>query len=84
MLAEQAAAAGVTINLQQVDPGTFFATGKYLNWTFSQDYYSYTPYLNQVSQSFLGPSSPFNETHLNNRTTPPVQHGQRHGRSGEA
>jgi peptide/nickel transport system substrate-binding protein len=66
VLAEQAAAAGVTINLQQVDPGTFFATGKYLNWTFSQDYYSYTAYLNQVSQSFLGSASPFNETHLNN------------------
>jgi peptide/nickel transport system substrate-binding protein len=68
VLAEQAAAAGVTINLQQVDPGTFFATGKYLNWTFSQDYYSYTAYLNQVSQSFLGSNSPFNETHLNNHT----------------
>ena len=67
VLAEQAAAAGVTINLQNVDPGTFFATGKYLNWTFSQDYYSYTPYLNQVSQSFLGSASPFNETHLNNQ-----------------
>jgi peptide/nickel transport system substrate-binding protein len=67
VFAEQAAAAGVTVNLQQVDPGTFFATGKYLNWTFSQDYYSYTAYLNQVSQSFLGSASPFNETHLNNQ-----------------
>jgi peptide/nickel transport system substrate-binding protein len=66
VLAEQAAAAGVTIKLQQVDPGTFFATGKYLNWTFSQDYYSYAAYLNQVAQSFLGSASPFNETHLNN------------------
>jgi peptide/nickel transport system substrate-binding protein len=66
VLAEQAAAAGVTIKLQTVDPGTFFATGKYLNWTFSQDYYSYAAYLNQVAQSFLGPASPFNETHLNN------------------
>jgi peptide/nickel transport system substrate-binding protein len=67
VLAEQAAAAGVTIKLQQVDPGTFFATGKYLNWTFSQDYYSYAAYLNQVAQSFLGSLSPFNETHLNNK-----------------
>jgi peptide/nickel transport system substrate-binding protein len=66
VLAEQAAAAGVTIKLQQIDPGTFFATGKYLSWTFSQDYYSYAAYLNQVAQSFLGPASPFNETHLNN------------------
>jgi peptide/nickel transport system substrate-binding protein len=66
VLAEQATAAGVTIKLQQVDPGTFFAPGRYLNWTFSQDYYSYAAYLNQVAQSFLGPASPFNETHLDN------------------
>jgi peptide/nickel transport system substrate-binding protein len=66
VLAEQAAVAGVTVKLNQVDPGTFFATSKYLNWTFSQDYYSYAPYLNQVAQSFLGSASPFNETHSNN------------------
>jgi peptide/nickel transport system substrate-binding protein len=64
VLAEQAAAAGVTINVKQVDPGTFFGPN-YLSWTFSQDYYSYAPYLNQVAQSFEGSSSPFNETHLN-------------------
>jgi len=60
-----AAAAGVTIKIHQVDPGTFFGAN-YLSWTFSQDYYSYAPYLNQVAQSFLGSSSPFNETHSNN------------------
>ncbi|HEY2693581.1 MAG TPA: ABC transporter substrate-binding protein [Streptosporangiaceae bacterium] len=65
VLAEQAAAAGVTIKIHQVDPGTFFGAN-YLSWTFSQDYYSYAPYLNQVAQSFLGSSSPFNETHSNN------------------
>jgi peptide/nickel transport system substrate-binding protein len=65
VLAEQALAAGVTIKIQTVDPGTFFATGKYLNWTFSQDYYSYAAYLNQVAQSFL-PNAPFNETHTDN------------------
>jgi peptide/nickel transport system substrate-binding protein len=64
VLAEQAAAAGVTIKVKQVDPGTFFGSN-YLSWTFSQDYYSYAPYLNQVAQSFLGSSSPFNETHRN-------------------
>jgi peptide/nickel transport system substrate-binding protein len=64
VLAEQAAAAGVTVKIKQVDPGTFFGDN-YLNWTFSQDYYSYSPYLNQVAQSFLGSSSPFNETHEN-------------------
>ena len=65
VLAEQAAAAGVTIKTHTVDPGTFFGDN-YLSWTFSQDYYSYAPYLNQVAQSFLGSSSPFNETHSNN------------------
>jgi peptide/nickel transport system substrate-binding protein len=63
VFAEQAKAAGVTVNLNKVAPATFFATGKYLNWTFSQDYYSYSSYLTQVAQSFLGPASPFNETH---------------------
>jgi peptide/nickel transport system substrate-binding protein len=65
VFAEQAAAAGVTIKIKQIDAGTFFAQGNYLSWPFSQDYYSYAPYLNQVAQSFLGSSSPFNETHLN-------------------
>ncbi len=63
VLAEQAAAAGVTVKIKNVDPGTFFGDN-YLNWTFSQDYYSYAPYLNQVAQSFL-PTGPFNETHEN-------------------
>jgi peptide/nickel transport system substrate-binding protein len=61
VLAEQAKAAGVTITLKNVPPGTFFGDN-YLNWTFSQDYYSYFPYLTQVGQSML-PASPYNETH---------------------
>jgi peptide/nickel transport system substrate-binding protein len=65
VLKQQAAAAGVTINLSTVQPGTFFATGKYLEWTFSQDFYNYSPYLGQVAQSML-PASPFNETHNHN------------------
>jgi peptide/nickel transport system substrate-binding protein len=65
VLAEQAKAAGVTINLKTVDPGVFFGNN-YLQWNFSQDYYSYAPYLSQVSQSFLGDVAPFNETHTNN------------------
>ena len=55
-------AAGVTINLKQVDPTTFFGPN-YLHWTFFQDFYNYSPYL-QVAQSLL-PTSPFNETHWN-------------------
>jgi peptide/nickel transport system substrate-binding protein len=64
VFAEQAAAAGVTIRLQNVPSGTFFGPN-YLQWTFSQDYYPYSPYLAQVAYSML-PTSPFNETHTNN------------------
>ena len=53
VFAEQAAAAGVKVNIKQIDAGTFFGSN-YLNLPFSQDYYSYAPYLNQVAQSFLG------------------------------
>jgi peptide/nickel transport system substrate-binding protein len=61
VLQQQAKAAGVTISLKQVDPTTFFGPN-YLHWTFSQDFYNYSPYLAQVAQSLL-PASPFNETH---------------------
>jgi len=63
VLAEQAQAAGVTISIKNVPPGTFFGPN-YLQWNFSQDYYSYFPYLTQVAQSML-PGSPYNETHNN-------------------
>jgi peptide/nickel transport system substrate-binding protein len=61
VLAAQAKAAGVTINLNNVPPGTFFGPD-YLKWPFAQDYYNYYPYLSQVAESML-PGSPFNETH---------------------
>jgi peptide/nickel transport system substrate-binding protein len=64
VLAEQAAAAGVKISLKQVTSGTFFGPN-YLSWTFSEDYYNYSPYLPQVAFSML-PTSPFNETHTDN------------------
>jgi peptide/nickel transport system substrate-binding protein len=64
VLKEQAAAAGVTVNLQNVPPGTFFGPD-YLQRAFSQDYYPYSPYLAQVAYSML-PGSPFNETHTDN------------------
>ena len=64
VLAAQAKAAGVTINLDNVPPGTFFGPD-YLRWTFAQDYYNYYPYLSQVAESML-PGSPFNETHTGN------------------
>jgi peptide/nickel transport system substrate-binding protein len=66
VLAEQAKAAGVTIKLSNVPSSTFFGKN-YLSWTFSQDFYNFSPYLAQVAQSML-PASPFNETHTNNST----------------
>jgi peptide/nickel transport system substrate-binding protein len=63
VLQQQAKQAGVTISLKTVDPTTFFGPD-YLHWTFSQDFYNYSPYLAQVAQSML-PTSPFNETHWN-------------------
>jgi peptide/nickel transport system substrate-binding protein len=64
VLAEQAKAAGVTIKLNNVPSSTFFGKN-YLSWTFSQDFYNFSPYLAQVAQSML-PTSPFNETHTHN------------------
>jgi len=66
VLAEQAKAAGVTIKLSNVPSSTFFGKN-YLSWTFSQDFYNFSPYLAQVAQSMLA-ASPFNETHTNNST----------------
>jgi peptide/nickel transport system substrate-binding protein len=65
VLKEQASAAGVTINLDDVSTTTFLGPPNYLSWTFSQDFYTYDPYLMQVSTSML-PTSPFNETHTDN------------------
>ena len=64
VLAAQAKAAGVTIKINNVPPGTFFGPN-YLKWTFAQDYYNYYPYLSQVAESMLD-GSPFNETHTSN------------------
>ena len=66
VLTEQAGAAGVTIKLDNVSTPTFFGP-KYLSWTFSQDFYTYTPYLTMVATAML-PTSPFNETHTNSST----------------
>jgi peptide/nickel transport system substrate-binding protein len=66
VLKQQAVAAGVTIEIDEVTPTTFFGKN-YRSYTFSQDFYSYTPYLTMVATSML-PTSPFNETHTNSPT----------------
>ena len=62
VLVQQAKAAGVTINLNNVPSTTFFGPN-YLKWVFAQDYWDYNPYLSQVAQATL-PNSPFNECHF--------------------
>lgn len=66
VLAEQAAAAGVTINLNHVTVTDFFGSS-YLKWPFAQDYWYYNFYLPQVALATL-PTAPFNETHFNDPT----------------
>ncbi len=66
VFAQQASAAGVTVNLRQVT-GTEFYGNNYLKWVFAQDYWYYSKYLPQVAQATL-PTSPFNETHWDDPT----------------
>ncbi len=61
---QQASAAGVTVNLNQVSASNFFGPNYYTKVPFAQIYYDYSPYLSQVAQTFL-PTSPFLETHFN-------------------
>lgn len=61
VLAEQAKAADVRINLRQVDVGTLFGD-KFLTWLFAVDFWSTRNYLSTVALALL-PTSPFNETH---------------------
>jgi peptide/nickel transport system substrate-binding protein len=61
VFAQQAKAAGVTVNLKIVDGATFYGD-QYLKWTFAPDFWGTRGYLGQVAAGSL-PSSPFNETH---------------------
>jgi len=62
VLAQQAKAAGVTVNLRQVTPTEFYGPN-YLKWTFAQDYWYYFGYLSQVTQATL-PNAYYNECHF--------------------
>jgi hypothetical protein len=64
---QQASAAGVTVNLNQVSANSFLRAELLHQVSFSQIYYDYSPYLSQVAQNFL-PTSPFPETHFNDPT----------------
>lgn len=64
VLAQQAKAAGVTINLRQLTVTDFFGPN-YLKWPFSQDTWQYFPYFPMVAFGELS-NSPANETHFSN------------------
>jgi peptide/nickel transport system substrate-binding protein len=61
VFAEQAKAAGITVNINKVDPGVFYGDN-YLKWTFAQDFWFSRGYLPQTAQGSL-PDSAYNETH---------------------
>ena len=62
VFAQQAKAAGVTVNLSMLPTTTFYGPN-YLKWVFAQDFYYYSPYMLQVTDAFL-PTSPYNEPHF--------------------
>jgi peptide/nickel transport system substrate-binding protein len=64
VFAQQAKAAGVTVNLNDITSSDFFGPN-YLSWTFAQDYWNYYPYFSNVLQGTLA-GAPFNECHVNN------------------
>ncbi|MFL5952878.1 MAG: ABC transporter substrate-binding protein [Gaiellaceae bacterium] len=61
VFAQQAKAAGVTINVKILDGGTFYGP-QYLKWPLSTDFWGSRNYLSQVAAGSL-PTSPYNETH---------------------
>jgi len=61
VFAQQAKAAGVTINVKILDSGAFYGA-QYLKWPFSTDFWGTRNYLSQVAAGSL-PTSPYNETH---------------------
>jgi peptide/nickel transport system substrate-binding protein len=64
---QQAQAAGVTVNINQVSASDYFGPNVYTKVPFGMIYYNYSPYLSQVNQTFL-PTSPYQETHFNDPT----------------
>ncbi len=61
VFANQAKAAGITVNVRKVDPGEFYGDN-YLKWDFAQDFWFSRGYLPQTAQGSM-PDAPYNETH---------------------
>jgi peptide/nickel transport system substrate-binding protein len=64
VFAEQAKAAGVTVNVKKTDSGVFYGED-YLSWPFAQDFWYTRNYLAQAGQCTM-PGAPYNETHWEN------------------
>ena len=65
VLAQQASEAGLTIKLRQINATDFYSSG-YLKYPFTQDYWTYFPYLPQVSFATV-PGAPYNATHFDDK-----------------
>ncbi len=61
---EQAKAAGVTVNVKNVDSSVFWGD-QYLSWPFAQDFWYTRNFLLQSGQATM-PGAPYNETHWEN------------------
>ncbi|MER6992913.1 ABC transporter substrate-binding protein [Saccharopolyspora hirsuta] len=61
VFAQQAADAGITVNIRRVDTGEFFGD-MYLSWDFAQDFWFTRNFLAQAGSGSLA-DSPYNETH---------------------
>jgi peptide/nickel transport system substrate-binding protein len=61
VFAQQAKAAGVTVNVKILDSGTFYGA-QYLKWPFSTDFWGTRNYLTQVAAGSL-PTAPYDESH---------------------
>ncbi len=83
VLAAQAKVAGVTVNLSNVPPGTFFGPN-YLKWMFAQDYYNYYPYLAQVAESMLSRLPVQRDAYGQSVLHEPLQPGELDRRPGPA
>ena len=77
VFAQNAKGAGVTVNVKNLDGGTFYGD-QYLKWTFATDFWGTRNYLAQVA-ALAASSSPFNETHWDN--TPKFNNALRRRRS---
>ena len=64
VFAEQAKAAGVTVNIKKTDASVFYGKD-YLSWPFAQDFWASRGFLQQASQGTM-PKAPYNETHWKN------------------